>query len=151
MGGSAFDAYVEYELDGRRRGFLGIECKYAEDLSSAQPKQAAQKYHSATTSPPWLKGAAESLDRPRLRQFWYNTLLVQLTRSEGDFAEATSVVVALDQDNSAREVTEQVRDQLMDRSEMTFCSLQDVVSTVTEGESWKQAFGRRYLDLQLSE
>lgn len=38
LGGSAFDAFVEYALSGGRRGFFGIECKYAENLARAQPK-----------------------------------------------------------------------------------------------------------------
>lgn len=146
LGGSAFDAYIEYELD-LGRGFLGIECKYAEDLSKAQQKKAAAKYRDATTSRHWREGSVEQLDRPRLRQFWYNTLLAQLIQADGGFKEGMSVVVAMAQDESARDATAHVRSQLLDQSTMGFSSLQDVVALVEADESWKKAFSDRYMEI----
>ena len=72
LGGSAFDAFVEYTLPGRRRGFIGIECKYAENLAKAQPKPAPEKYKDSNAS--W------SLDRwrrDRSRQASSPSVLVQ--------------------------------------------------------------------------
>jgi hypothetical protein len=148
---SAFDAYVEYDVEGRQRGFLGIECKYAENLSASQRDDAPQKFRSATTSRHWKPGAADALDRPGFRQFWYNALVMFLTLDDGAFYEGTSVVVALDADEKAKEATEVVGRQMVDSSRMWFSSLGEVVEAVHGQEEWKQQFKDRYLNLALSE
>jgi hypothetical protein len=148
---SAFDAYVEYSLNGQGRGFLGIECKYAEDLAAAQREPAADKVKMATTSPPWRPHAVAELDKPGYRQLWYNTLLMQLTLQEGEFDEGVSVVVALGEDEKAKAATEAVSAQLQDPSALIFSSIEDVVDSVTGHDAWKRDFRTRYLDLHLSE
>jgi hypothetical protein len=148
---SAFDAYVEYSIDGRGRGFFGIECKYAEDLAAAQRDPAADKVKVATTSPPWRPDAVAELDRPGHRQFWYNTLLTQLTLKEGEFDEGVSVVVALSEDAKAKAATEAVSAELQEPSTLVFSSIEDVVDKVAGHDDWKRDFRTRYLDLHLSE
>lgn len=143
--GSAFDALVTYTRSDGARGFLGIECKYAENLAKAQPKPAHDKFKVETANGPWHAGAEARLDRPRLRQFWYNQLLTQRVASTADFAEGIGVVVACHDDISAREVVESIRAELDDPATLRFSSINDVVDAVTGNEAWRREFTERYL------
>lgn len=151
IGGSAFDAFVTYDLASGGTGFLGIECKYAEDLKQAQRRAAAQKYLDATTGPAWVPGAADRLDRPGLRQFWYNTLLAQRVLDDGDHVEGRSVVVALRDDMPARQAVDEVAAELSDPAFLTFSALEDVVDAVDGDDDWKRSFRARYLELGTSD
>jgi hypothetical protein len=142
---SAFDAFVTYSLPGGAAGFVGVECKYAEDLSKAQPKPAAPKFHDATVTGAWLPKAAPALDKPRLRQFWYNQLLTQRVCATGQYAEGYGVVVAAAADGPARTVTAEVAAQLVDPTELRFCALEDLLDSVSGHEAWRAAFRERYL------
>jgi hypothetical protein len=145
--GSAFDAFVSYALPDGAWGFVGIECKYAEDLAKAQPKPAAEKYVRATeSSSSWKPGSAAALDRPKRRQFWYNQLLTQRVLGSGDFVEGYGVVVAAGADEPARAVTAEVADHLDDRDSLRFCSVEDVLESVTGHDSWRVELRERYLD-----
>lgn len=145
LSGSAFDAFVTYDLPDGGVGFVGIECKYAEDLAKAQPRPAASKYHEATAAGPWLPDAAAGLDKPKLRQFWYNQLLAQRVLASGDYAEGFGVVVAAGADDPARDVTADVAAQLEDRDSLRFSSIEDVLNTITDHDSWRADFRERYL------
>lgn len=146
LGGSAFDAFVAYALPGGRRGFIGVECKYAENLAKAQPNPAPEKYKTATNAGPWISGAETLLDNARLRQFWYNQLLTQVVLARPEFDEGIGVVVACAADTSARHVTAEVRDQLTEPESLRFSSLEEVVATVSGHQDWAADFTERYLD-----
>lgn len=144
LGGSAFDAKVEYATK-RGRGVLGIEVKYAENLKDTLQKKAAAKYREATTSSDlWRPGAVDALDQTGMRQFWFNQLLVQ--RVAADYDEGYGVVVACDADVKAREATEAVARQLQDPSQLGFSSIEEVVAKVSGQARWKKEFGERYVD-----
>ncbi|HET7690494.1 MAG TPA: hypothetical protein VFK41_08955 [Nocardioidaceae bacterium] len=125
LGGSAFDAFVEYEIPGERLGFIGIETKYHEDLAKAlmlpsEGSPGREKYVKETARRPWKDGAAlRLLEHRRNLQFWYNQLLAQRTfellkRPDGSrlYAEYAEVVVASDFDSSATRVVSTVVDSL---------------------------------------
>ncbi len=67
LGGSAFDACVEYELPSESRGFIGIETKYHEDLAwgpelvPPEGSPARAKYARETQLRAWRAGAAWEL------------------------------------------------------------------------------------------
>lgn len=151
IGGSAFDVFVTYERVGGSKGFLGIECKYAEKLTEGQRKPAADKYLEATAALPWRQGAAVALDKPGFRQFWYNTLLVQIVEREGKYGSGRSVVVACSDDVDARAATERVSEQLCDESSLAFSAIEDVVAAVEGHDDWKQKFATRYLNFESSD
>lgn len=147
---SAFDAFITYETDEGNQGFLGIECKYAEDLSKSQRGDAAEKFLNATREGGWKPGAEEALDRNGLRQFWYNTLLAQRVLQGGRFVEGRSLVVALAADSKARAAVADVREQLQDHDFLGFDSLENIVGSVAGHDRWKDTFTRRYLDFRPS-
>jgi hypothetical protein len=146
IGKSAFDALVEYALPGGQRGFLGVECKYAENLKMSLRGPAAQKYRDATTGPSWIGGAIEALDVTGLRQFWFNQLLVEIVRHGGDYAEGTGVIVACSADSRAAEAAAVVAAQLSDAEGLRFSSLESVVASVAGHAKWAHEFRERYLD-----
>lgn len=150
LGRSAFDAFVVFKRADGRPGFLGIECKYAENLAEGSRKAAAQKFVDATVPSLWRNGAAKALDKPRLRQFWFNTLLMQQVESDGEYGDGISVVVACGDDVKAREATEEVRAQLKNPDTLVFSALEDVIAAVDGESQWKQDFTTRYLHFQLS-
>lgn len=145
IGGSAFDAFVRYRCSDGGRGFLGIEVKYAEDLAKAHPKPAPDKYRQPTVEGPWRQGAVERLDRPTLRQFWFNQLLTQVVERTHDYTEAHGVVAACAQDAKARDAVSQVATELEDPRALRFAALEDIVATIEGHEAWKAAFVERYL------
>lgn len=146
IGGSAFDAFVEYRRTDGTAGFLGVECKYAEDLKASQRTPAAQKYISATATPPWKPGAVTILNRNGRRQLWYNQLLTQIVAASADYAEGFGVVVACEADHAAKGAVEDVRSALLDEDKLRFCSLEQVVDSIRGHDTWKAAFVTRYLD-----
>ena len=150
LGGSAFDAYVVYRRSTGRTGFLGIECKYAEDLVQSQRDPASCKYVKETVPPRWRADATKALDTHGLRQLWYNTLLVQRVLDTTDHEVGRSLVVAMAADDKARAATAEVAAQLTETDSLVFVPLEDVVAAVTGEDAWKQAFVDRYLDLALS-
>lgn len=144
-GRSAFDAFVTYTMTGGARGFLGIECKYAENLSKAQPRPAHDKYKIETERGPWRKGAETRLDRPKLRQFWFNQLLTQRVLSTSDFVTGIGVVVACHDDVPARDVVEAITAELDDPTSLRFSAINDVLDAVAADETWRRDFTERYL------
>ncbi len=130
-GGSAFDAFVIYSAGSKRR-FLGIECKYAEDLSKSsigsictftysegrkqgQRPSSYLEYEKFTRQRDdlWDRAAATSLDRPRLRQFWLNTLLTQKTQEVAGFDRGLGLVMSHRRDEAAEHATDEVRSHCM--------------------------------------
>ncbi|MFZ1528673.1 MAG: hypothetical protein WAT19_07980 [Ferruginibacter sp.] len=161
LGGSAFDAFVEYTLPGDSKGFIGVETKYHEDLAKGlriprEGSAARDKYTQETRRRPWLPDAESKLIAHRKNlQFWYNQLLAQrtfelVTDSSGrrTYAEFTEVVVACRQDQSAKAVVGTVAAQLASGHEGTlrFCALDDVLDTVSGHDDWKRDFRERYTD-----
>ena len=146
IGGSAFDAFIEYRRGDGAAGFLGVECKYAEDLRASQRTTAAEKYVAATTTPPWKQGAAESLDRRGLRQLWYNQLLTQIVAASDDYVEGFGIVVACAADRAARDAVAAVQTHLLHDDELRFCSIEEILASIQGHESWEAAFSTRYID-----
>lgn len=161
LGGSAFDAFVEYQLPSGSMGFVGVETKYHEDLAKGlkippERSHARSKYATETRHRAWLPGAENELikDRKNL-QFWYNQLLAQRTHdlskdSAGRrrYAEFIEVVVACRHDESAKTVVRKVAGQLAEGHEGTlrFGTLDDVVGAVSGHAEWKRQFLERYTD-----
>lgn len=147
-GGSAFDAFVEYETGDGERGFLAVECKYAENLSKSDVKTVRAVYVARTLeSGQWASGAVEALDQQGRRQFWLNTLLAQSVLAS-DYDRGYSVVLSCAADLAAGHAVEQVRAQLVESGFLRWCSYEGLLSTIDAAElsGWKERFARRYLD-----
>ena len=147
-GGSAFDAFLEYETAGSRLGFLGVECKYHEDLRKSDVPKVRDVYKSFTAaSGLWREGAVEQLDRIGLRQFWLNTLLAQSLLAKDDrYSEGTCVITACQADQSARTAFASVQAQLVTSSGLVWQPWESIVFDIVGHDRWRQSFVERYLD-----
>ena len=147
-GGSAFDAFVEYETADSGLGFLGVECKYHEDLRQSDVPKVRDVYKSFTAkSGLWREGAVEQLDRIGLRQFWLNTLLAQSLLAKGDrYSEGACVITACQADQSARTAFASVQTQLATSSELAWQPWESIVSDIAGHDRWRRSFVERYLD-----
>lgn len=145
-GGSAFDVFVDYGAGGRR--FLGIECKYAEDLAATSIKVREPYVTFTDGGSDWREGASRRLDVPRLRQLWLNTLLAQsLVRREETYESGTVVVVACRADGAAREATGLVRAELHHPDVwLRWCPYEEMLDSIRGHDEWVDRFRRRYLD-----
>lgn len=83
---SAFDVFVEY-TNGGKKGFIGIEVKYAENLREEQEKTAQAtfnkheiEYTRLTSSDTFCEGAIETLRKTPLSQIWRDHLLSLATK-----------------------------------------------------------------------
>jgi hypothetical protein len=148
-GGSAFDAFVEYEASGRGR-FLGIECKYAEDLADSSIKVRQPYFDFTETRHHWREGAADRLDSKSLRQFWLNTLLAQsLVERMEHFESGTGIVMACAADIAARRATGLVRSELHEPDRwLRWVPYEEMLAAIVDPASaaWKSKFTARYLD-----
>lgn len=148
-GGSAFDAAIFY-TDGSGRCFLGVECKYSEDLRKNDPRKVRDVYRSYTDdSGYWREGAARRLDRPGLRQLWINTLLAQSICDRDDFERGTHVVVACAADVAAAESAGKIRTELHDPDRwLRWSPYEQVLEALasTADPTWSDQFLQRYCD-----
>jgi hypothetical protein len=146
-GGSAFDAFVEYELDDGGLGFLGVECKYHEHLPKTDVPRVRETYKTFTTgSGLWRDDAVEQLDRPGRRQFWLNTLLVQSLLRTGRYREGRCLVMACAADRFARTACDAVRAQLHDPQTLRWEPWEAIVASIGDHDAWRALFVSRYLD-----
>ena len=147
-GGSAFDAFVTYETGDARPRFVGVECKYAENLASSSI-EVRDVYKSFTAqSGLWADGAADRLNVPSMRQFWLNTLLAQSLAVRGDeFDAGTTVVVSVSSDMSALQAVNDVRAELVTPDKwLRWMPYETVLAAIDDDDDWRTAFVRRYLD-----
>jgi hypothetical protein len=85
---SAFDVFVEYEYDNKR-GFIGIEVKYAESLKEETLDKAAKNYKErykelTDQSNLFKQDTLENLKMPPLSQIWRDHLLSIATKQDYD-------------------------------------------------------------------
>jgi hypothetical protein len=147
-GGSAFDAFIEYTAGDARR-FIGVECKYAENLAATSIKVRDVYIDFTEASGYWIRGAATRLDQKKLRQFWLNTLLAQslASRPARTYERGMAVVVACAADVSAHSASEAVRAELQEPDRwLRWSPYEEVLATVDGRTEWKRAFRERYLD-----
>lgn len=148
-GGSAFDVFVTYRARGRIR-FLGVECKYAEDLRASGIKVRDTYRHFTDAHQGWRDGAAQRLDQPHLRQFWLNTLLTQSLADNDDYETGTCVVLTSAADSAACDAVDAVRAEVVHPDAwLRWSSYEEVLALITPASAdWVDTFRRRYLDFR---
>lgn len=146
-GGSAFDAFVEYRTKSGGRGFVGVECKYAEHLPTSDVKKVREPYITWTKEhPSWAEGAEARLDKKGLRQFWINTLLAESVLERGGFDEGVAVVAACSADAGAHSAFEAIAGEFAGSVPLRWEPYESIVDLVDGGADWHERFVRRYLD-----
>lgn len=159
--GTAFDAFVDYELPDGARGFVGVETKLTEPFS-----QKAYKFglgYSRWTDADdwwWRDGAEAQFPDVRINQLWRNHLLAfAMHQAPAESAEGYCAVLYHDGDKKCTEAITAYRRHLHPEAERTLLSwrLSDVVAAwegaaeTPDEKRWLAALRLRYLDLSASE
>jgi hypothetical protein len=159
---TAFDAFVECELPGGNRGFVGVETKLTEPFG---PKRVAfePRYSEWMNARGWWwrERAERSFPDPRINQLWRNHLLAfaMLRQEPPEYSEGFCAVLYHDDDASCVEAMQAYRAHLLPESELTLLDwpLSAMVDAWTyqletpEQQSWLDRFRLRYLDLGASD
>ena len=151
---SAFDIYVKYKGAKGRRGFLGIEVKYhenlTEDTKNSYPKHS-DRYDKIAKEMDCFhkKGLQELRQAGRLQQMWRDHLLVGAHRKEDKFDEACFVFLYPEVNTACSSAVEEYGKCLSDIDTFDAWTLDDFVACLkrhTDAE-WVRLFHDRYLDL----
>ena len=157
--GSAFDCYIEYRTSQGELGFLGVETKYAEQLSRQRLSQNPS-YEEAIRARPAIfrPEAVDALRRPATCQLLYNCILAIMHREQADhgFEEQLGrcVVLTSGADDEARSAVDAVRACVQQPDDLllgfSYDQLVDAMPFSEDLEAWKDQFRLRYLDLRRS-
>lgn len=150
---TAFDAFIEYEMEDGQAGFVGIETKLSESFSPrCYDKPTYRRWMTADS--PWRADANKEVAKTRHNQLWRDHLLAwSLLRHRGSkYKEGGLMVVYHPEDCRCGRVLEGYRALLRDTATFSSFDLAEVVSAwkPLAGE-WLLKFEQRYLALERSE
>lgn len=147
---SAFDVFVEYDVRGGGRGFLGIEVKYHESLKEpAAPHR--KRYDEIATAMGCFDPAKMTVlrDAP-LQQFWRDHLLAgsMLADPYLGYSEGSFIVVYPAANPFCRSAVRQYRQCLLHQSTFDSWTLEEIVGVLSlfTQDAWVEELRRRYLD-----
>lgn len=148
--GSAFDCFIKYRR-GSKRGFVGIEVKYSEDLRAQKPSNNPE-YRELTErrGSGFKAGSADVLNEATTCQLWYNACLALRIRESEGYDEHTLVMTSVDDDEGAKAAAASVKDQLTDPDQLRWVGYRQIVEVCRrqdELDAWGEHFTQRYLDL----
>jgi hypothetical protein len=145
---TAFDVLVVY-TSGAARGFLGIEVKYAENLSDAPARHRACYEELADAMGCFVPERLPQLRRQPLEQCWRNHLLAgSLVHDQASgFKEGAFVVLHPEGNTVVRRAAELYRTCLHDETTFKRWTLESALDAVVGagGGPWVQPLRQRYL------
>lgn len=151
---SAFDAWVLYR-SGQDERFLGVECKYHEDLAARaeDPKSGLDVFRDATAKRPdvFLPSAGEALAEWNTSQLWFNACL--MLAAETEERKGTLVFASCRDDEGAKAAFRTFAGQLADESRARTLHYEDIIDRAKnqdELRAWAADFSLRYLDFDRS-
>lgn len=150
---SAFDVFVEYTRNNKR-GFMGIEVKYAESLKEETKEQADKNYKDrylelSNQSGKFKSDSIEQLRQPPLSQIWRDHLLAIAT--EKDYDEGGFVFLFPSNNTQCQHGVNAYKKYLASENENQSGFypryLEDFVSALLEitDAGWIKEFKKRYL------
>lgn len=154
--GSAFDVAFILDLDGGKKGVLGIETKYHEHcvpcpLPRTEPQltreQLQRKYYLqvAERSGVFRPGACTQIIGGPLHQIWLDHLLVLSMLQSEEWAWGKFCLVYPAENPSLSVAAGDYQNILNDRSTFAAITLEQLLSASVLDEALEQAFRRRYL------
>ncbi|MCB0506849.1 MAG: hypothetical protein KDD21_00980 [Bacteroidetes bacterium] len=150
---SAFDVFVEYKKDDKK-GFVGIEVKYAESLKEETKDKAnknfKEQYATLTNTCGLFKpNSVDFLRQPSLSQIWRDHLLCIATRQ--DYDEGFFVFLFPSKNSQCQKGVDGYKQYLaFDNDEQNCfypCHLDDFIKTLTSisTANWTKELKNRYL------
>ena len=153
---TAFDAFIEYEMEGGEKGFIGIETKLTERFSHDFDDREGRYSKWLTAESPWGAVSPDEVADGKHNQLLRDHLLAWALRKESsEYARGSFVVVYHPEDEKCGGVIGDYRKLL--RSEAALPLWEADLRTVVDawkavaGEEWIRDFEKRYLDLDVSE
>ena len=150
---TAFDAFIEYERDDGRMGFIGIETKLSEPFSQKEYDSDEYRRWMGKDSP-WRSDAQDKVSNAKYNQIWRDHLLAWavLRHTESKYAEGQLTVVYHPEDRRCQQAIEGYRGLLRDDATFSAFDLATVVATWQPlAGDWVSKFEQRYLALEHSE
>lgn len=158
---TAFDAFVEYELENGDLGFIAVETKLTEPFS--QKEYPSKRYTDwfARDNGWWLPGSETDFPNPETNQLWRDHLLTfaVLRQSPGKYKEAFCAVVYHDLDEGCPAAIKAYRRKLTEAGQATLLEwpLGKILSSwhpsadTRQQSDWLSALRLRYVDVNASE
>lgn len=149
--GSAFDCFIDYDGPHGRRGFVGVECKYSENLLAQKPTLNPEyRTETEAAGSQFAAGAADKLNKSLTCQLWYNTCLALALKKHDGYDVATVVMLSCRQDALANDAVEALKEQLPGHESLVqWCAYEDIVDAAQrfpQLDAWASHFRTRYLD-----
>lgn len=146
---SAFDVFIPYVSSVGRRGFLGIEVKYAERLDDLPARYRERYAEVATAMGCFITESYSRLRRQPLEQFWRNHLLAGslLLDEASGFDEAACVVLYPKRNTVVARAIDAYQTCLHDRTTFRSRTLDCVLVAMAEAGAgaWLSEVAARYL------
>lgn len=149
---TAFDAFIEYETQDDRAGFIGIETKLSETFSPRRYDQPAYR-RWMTPDSPWRADASDEVAKREHNQLWRDHLLAWslLRHPESKYAVGELSVLYHPEDHRCRDTVAGYRALLRDETTFSSFDLAQVVSAWKPlAGQWLSQFEQRYLALASS-
>ena len=160
---TSFDAFIEYEMEDGRKGFIGIETKLTESFSEDFRDIEGRYSKWMTTESPWGTVSPDKVADKKHNQLLRNHLLAwALLKQSSEYAHGSFVVVyhPEDSDNACDEVIRDYCELLQHKLPGNHEALPiwaaplDMVlgkwKDAAPGSQWLSKFQERYLDLDRS-
>jgi hypothetical protein len=146
---TAFDVFLECETFKRRRGLIGIEVKYHENLKDSKRyyENHKKRYDAVAAKMGCFLPEAAQTSAP-LEQFWRNHLLAEATFDKDGYDDFLSVVLYPAENNFVKNAATTYRACLTPgTASFTTWTLEDFTNTVRVHckEKWIDLFIDRYL------
>ena len=151
---TAFDAFIEYEKEDRKFGFIGIETKLTEPFSDDFNDKGERYSRWMNEDSPWGADALNKVPNKKHNQLLRDHLLAWslLRHPDSKYTEGRLSVVYHPEDKRCCRVIDEYRALLHDETTFSSHKLDDVVSKwrPLTGD-WLSKFEERYLLLKRSE
>lgn len=147
---SAFDVYVEYEGEHGRRGFIGIEVKYHEDLKGVAADHRDRYDEVAAEMGCFRPDAAADLRRQPLQQVWRDHLLAGSLLARGEFDEGCFVFLHPTGNRHCADAVAGYAACLTSDDTFAVWTLEELVATIRRhiATPWVDAVWDRYLNFE---
>lgn len=147
---SAFDAFIEYDIRGGGKGFLGVEVKYHENLTEPAAPHRPDYDRIATKMNCFDQEKIAHLQSTPLQQFWRNHLLAgsMLLDPYLKYSEGIFVVVSPAANPFCQTAIRSYRRLLRDQSTFDAWSLEDIINVLSmlTQDAWVEELRHRYID-----
>lgn len=150
---TAFDAFIEYETNEGRTGFIGIETKLSEPFSPKEYDRDEYRRWMVKDSP-WRPDAHDQVSNAKHNQIWRDHLLAwaMLRHPASKYAEGRLAVMYHPEDHRCQKAIEGYRRLLCDDATFSAFDLATVVAAWKPlAGDWVSKFERRYLALENSQ